>query len=62
MAALWQGEQIDRASSTDWYFKYSEEAGYQVLEDIPPEKLRRLEQLREQLAADPRIEKIVPED
>jgi hypothetical protein len=63
MAALWHGrKRLERASSTFWWYEYREKAGYQTVEDVPLDSLHRLRQLRDQLATDPRIEKIIPED
>jgi hypothetical protein len=60
MAALWRGRKnVERASSTFWLHEYAEKAGWECIEDIPAEKANRLQELRDQLATDPRILKVV---
>ena len=63
IAALWRGrKRSERASSSFWWREYLEKAGYQTVEDVPLDRLHRLQQLRDQLATDPRIAKIIAED
>lgn len=62
MAALWRGQKrSERASSTYWYHRYLQK-GYEAIEDMPPDKVSRLQEIRGRLSTDPRIDKIVPED
>jgi len=63
MAALWRGrKRAERGTSSFWYHEYNEKAGYQIVDNISPDRLHRLQELRDQLATDPRILRIVPED
>jgi len=63
MAALWQDRKSsERATSTFWWNEYRSKAGFQVLEDLPPESLPRLHEHRDRLATDPLIAVIIPED
>jgi hypothetical protein len=45
-----------------WYWEFNTRVPYEVVESIPAELLPRLQELRNQLAHDPRVVDIVPDD
>jgi hypothetical protein len=61
-ARLWEGRRASNATGFDWHRRYHEDARYQSVDDVPAEHRRRLEELRERLATDPRVAAVTPED
>jgi len=60
-ARLWEGRRR-QLTATDWYHRFLTDAGYECVDDVPPERLSRLTELRDQLLSDPRITAVLPDD
>jgi len=45
-----------------WYFQYNARTPYEVIEDIPPAWMVRVEQVREKCVGNPRVFALEPED
>lgn len=63
MAAAWPDRaDRERTSREHWYYAFNTRSPFEVIEDIPPEFMRRLDRLRHQLINSGLVVNVEPED
>lgn len=62
IASLWHNREDERAGYTYWYWQYNTRTPYEVLADVPQERLARVLELGEALAREPDVASVVAED
>jgi hypothetical protein len=63
LAAAWPDRaDAQRTNRTYWYYEFNAKTPYEVIEDIPPDWMVRVQRLREVVAGNPVVSSLEPED
>jgi hypothetical protein len=62
VAALWPDRNDRRADYAYWYSQYNTRTPYEVLSDVPQDRLARVLDFRRALAAEPQVAAVVEEE